>query len=301
MSEPEPRRERYVPIWGIILLFLGVVFLLQTLNVLPWGLWGTLWRFWPVLLIITGVSILLRRYHPWLVSLLILALLLACLGIAIWQYGPSLPPGEPTRSYSESLGSLERAHIQVNFNAGSLTMGSLSAVSPNLVEAASGSSNADMKVVFRKQDEEGSLILSTERANRRSWNEAEAKWEVLFNRTIPLTLDFKSTVSDSHLALGELKLTELRMDIDVGNYIVELPASAGTTRAYIKADVANLEVTIPQGVAARLKVDADLAALEIDENRFPRQGDYYISPDFDSAENRVELELDCDIGRAQIK
>ena len=98
MSEQKPQIERYVPIWGIFLLFLGIVFLLQTFNVLPWGLWGTLWRFWPVLLIIAGLNILMRRYNIWLVSALILALLLACLGITIWQYGSSLPAGQATGS-----------------------------------------------------------------------------------------------------------------------------------------------------------------------------------------------------------
>ena len=85
---PEGKRpgERTAPTWGIFLLFLGIVFLLQSLNVLPWALWGILWHFWPVLIIITGLGILLRRYNVWLVSALIMGLLLACLGMAIWRY-----------------------------------------------------------------------------------------------------------------------------------------------------------------------------------------------------------------------
>ena len=90
MAGEKPQGIVGVPIWGIFLLFLGVVFLLQTLDVLSWGLWGTLWRFWPVLIIIVGLGILLRRYNVWLVSLLVLAILGACLGIAIWQYGTLL-------------------------------------------------------------------------------------------------------------------------------------------------------------------------------------------------------------------
>ena len=301
MSEPKQQREYHVPVWGIFLLFLGVVFLLQTFNVLPWGLWGTLWRFWPVLLIVIGLSILLRRSNPWLVGALILVLLFASLGIAICQYGPSLPAGGVTKSYSEPLGSLERAQIQINFNAGSLTMRSLPPDSPNFVEAASGRGNGDMKVVFQNQDGEGSLFLSTERTNRRFWDEAEAKWEVRFNRTLPLTIDIKSAVGNLDLDLSELAVTELQMDIDAGNCMVTMPSSTGTTHAYIKADVANIEVTIPEGVAAKLKVDTDLSAFEINESRFPRKGDYYISPDFESAKNRIELELDCDIGRVQVK
>jgi len=37
MSERRPRQAHGAPIWGIVLLFLGIVFLLQALDVLPWG------------------------------------------------------------------------------------------------------------------------------------------------------------------------------------------------------------------------------------------------------------------------
>lgn len=90
MPEDKRPREYDIPIWGIFLLFLGIVFLLQSLNVLPWALWGSLWRFWPVLIIISGLAILFRRHNVWLMSALIMGLLLACLGIAIGQYEPSL-------------------------------------------------------------------------------------------------------------------------------------------------------------------------------------------------------------------
>ncbi len=109
MSEPKPPREHQIPLFGIFLLFLGIVLLLQTFQVLPWNLWGVLWRFWPVLIIILGINILLRRYNPWLVSALALILLAGCLGLAIWQYGQLQEPEEITKGYSQPLGGLERA------------------------------------------------------------------------------------------------------------------------------------------------------------------------------------------------
>lgn len=80
--------------WGVFLLFLGAVFLLQTFNVLPWRLWDTLWRFWPVLLVIAGFGILLRRTHPWLMAAITLLLLVASLLIAIAFHGTSLFVGQ---------------------------------------------------------------------------------------------------------------------------------------------------------------------------------------------------------------
>jgi len=301
VSEKKPQSVVGVSIWGIFLLFLGIVFLLQTLDVLRWGLWGTLWRFWPVLIIIIGLGILLRRYNAWLVSLLVLAVLGACLGIAIWQYGPSLSSGMVTKDYSEPLGDIERAQIEIDFSAGSITIGSLPPGSPNFVEATSEVRNSRkiMSVDFYQQDGEGKLYLST--VNQRFWGEPGIRWEVNFTRNIPLAINIKSAASNMELDLSELKVTELRLDVDAGNYNVTAPSTAGTSDIEIEANAANIEVTIPDGVAAKIQVDTNLSILDVDKSRFPQQGDYYMSQNFVSAENQVELEIDCDVGRVQVK
>ena len=120
MSEQRPQRVIDAPIWGIFLLFIGTVFLLQTLDILPWGLWRTLWRFWPVLIIVTGLGILLRRHNLWLVSLLVLAIFSACLGISLWQYSPSLALGLATKSYAGLLDDIEPVQIEIDFSAGEM-------------------------------------------------------------------------------------------------------------------------------------------------------------------------------------
>ncbi len=103
MAEKKQQRGISAAIWGVFLVFLGVIFLLQTLNILPWGLWEILWRFWPVLLIIIGLSIVFRHRNVWLVSLIILAILAACLGIAIMQYEFPLLAGVANESYLGAL------------------------------------------------------------------------------------------------------------------------------------------------------------------------------------------------------
>ena len=301
MSEQKPPIVYNIPVWGIFLVFLGIVLLLQTFNVLPWSLWGTLWRFWPVLIIIIGLGILLRQYNPWLISALVLLLLFACLGIAIWQYGPSSLAEESTRSYTAPLDSLQSARVEIDFAAASLKVGSLAAGSPNLVEATSELENGNgfLRADFSCQDSTGILRLSTERVDRQPWDETGG--EVRFTRDIPLALDIRSSVGNLDLDLGQLKVVALLMDLDAGNYIIKMPSSAGTTVAYIKADVVNLEIIIPDGVAFRLKSDVDLSALEVDERRFPVSDGYHISPGFDSAENRIEMRLESNIGRVQVR
>ena len=44
-----------------------------------------------------------------------------------------------------------------------------------------------------------------------------------------------------------------------------------------------------------------MSVYDIDTSRFPRQGDYYVSPDFETAENRIELAIESDVGRVTVR
>ena len=299
MSEKGPRRARGAPIWGIVLLFLGIVFLLQALDVFPWGVWGTLWRFWPVLIIIIGLGILLRRFNLLVVSVLVFALLWACLGIAYWQYSP--PAGALTNSYSEPLSSLERASIAIDLDGGSLSLGSLVSGSPNLVEVYSNSKGGGIAADFHRQNGEGDLHLSAKGINRVLWSGPWNNWEASLTQNIPLTLDINSSASSMSLDLSKLLVTEALVKLNAGDCKVTAPSSSGATDIKIDANVSNIEVTIPPGVAARIQLDTNVTNIDVDTSRFPQSGYYYMSEDFGTSGNQVELSIKCNVGRVQVK
>ena len=66
MSEKKWARRHRISIWGIILVLLGVGFLLENFDLLPWRLWDILWRLWPVILIIVGLDAIIDRRNSWL-------------------------------------------------------------------------------------------------------------------------------------------------------------------------------------------------------------------------------------------
>ena len=66
---------------GIILLFVGVVALLASLNVFEFR-WSIIWHLWPILLIIFGVMVL--PVKDWLKVIMLLASLAG--GILLYRY-----------------------------------------------------------------------------------------------------------------------------------------------------------------------------------------------------------------------
>lgn len=47
--------------WGIILLLFGVLFLLDNLGIMYFNFWGFIGGWWPVILIVLGISIIFKR------------------------------------------------------------------------------------------------------------------------------------------------------------------------------------------------------------------------------------------------
>jgi len=62
--------------WGVILIFAGVLFILQNLNIVYFD-WVSMWRLWPVFLVLWGVSII--PVNDWIKVILVLAVLGASL------------------------------------------------------------------------------------------------------------------------------------------------------------------------------------------------------------------------------
>jgi hypothetical protein len=52
---------------------------------------------------------------------------------------------------------------------------------------------------------------------------------------------------------------------------------------------------------AKIQADVDLSVLNMDEGHFPKEGGYYVSDNFDTAQNRVYLVIDCDVSRVEVK
>lgn len=71
------------PLFAVMLILLGGLFLLQTTGVVPWELWGRLWRAWPALLVAAGINIVVGRRNPMLAGVLIALALAVAVGAAL--------------------------------------------------------------------------------------------------------------------------------------------------------------------------------------------------------------------------
>ncbi len=123
-------------------------------------------------------------------------------------------------------------------------------------------------------------------------------WDVALNAGIPTALMLNLGADKSMLDLRDMSITDLKLETGASDTRLILPAR-GCYRADFDLGAAALEITIPDGLSARIRASLGAANLKVDETRFPRNGSYYQSPDFDAAANSVDITIDA--GAASIK
>ena len=296
--------RRGVPVGALVLIALGTLFLLQTLNVVPWDVWGSIWRFWPVFLIAIGVNLLFGRRSPLIAGLLIVGLLggaitLAALNVGGSGFGFSFG-GEHTERFSDSLSEATRLDLNADFGAGTLTIDALPAGAPLLWEGE--------LVLPGSIEVTPDLSRTGDRATLRfdvsvdgfPFIRGDHRWDILVSRDVALALDIDGGAANVDLDLEQLHITELSVDVGAADVDIALPSVEGTMRVDINAGAANITIDIPSDAAARIRSDGALSNLDID-GRFQHSGSYRVSDDWDTATNRIDIEIDTGVSNVRVK
>jgi hypothetical protein len=128
----------------------------------------------------------------------------------------------------------------------------------------------------------------------------ELSWDVRLSEAVPLTLRVESGASEAMLDLTNLRVSELRVGTGASATEIRLPSAAGTTKVRIDAGAASVKLWVPQGVGARIHAEGGLSEIKVDRTRFPRQGNYHQSADYETAANKVDVAVQMGVGSVEV-
>lgn len=256
--------------WGFLLILVGVVFLLSNLGVITTGVSGLLW---PLIMIAVGLWMLI--------------------GIV---FGSKSQAGEQA---VVPLDGAQTARVRIHHGAGRLFVDGNAGPG----ELVSGKFGGGLDYRARRSDER--LELDMRIADRGRpwfwWPGGSLDWTVGLSREIPLWLDVNTGASEANLDLEELYITDFVLGTGASSSVITMPGKAGYTRARIESGAASVSIRIPEGVAARIQVQSGLSGIDVDQNRFPRSGGVYKSPDFESAQNKVDLDIQTGVASVSVR
>jgi hypothetical protein len=255
--------------WGFLLIVLGLVLLLDNLGLLGnIDVWNLLW---PFFLIALGAWILLGT---------------------IFRRAPE------TEHASIPLEGAQSARVRVRHGAGRLEVNAGTGM--GLLAEGDFTGGLDYKSQLQ-----GNMLEVKMRPPQQifpfTWSPGTTlDWSFSLTRDIPLTLVYETGASENRLNLRELRLTELRLKTGASSTTIDLPANAGFTRVYVESGAASVNITVPDGVAARIQTKGGLSSIQVDTNRFPQMGGVYQSADYEMAANKVEMDIQMGVGSVNI-
>lgn len=306
MTEKDEKMENHHGrpslVWPVLLITAGVLFLLSNMGVLHVDFWQ-LWRLWPVLLILSGLEMILGR-RSFLGNLLMLVITVAVIGVVVYilVYSPQLIGAGRTPSdmtIMEPMDGAEQAELHVDFAAGQLDIQQLED-SNSLIEG-------DLKLATSKkpnwqvshQQDKAVMVLGYSGSNFSNWGNGD-DWRVELSPRVGFDLDLEMGAGDAEVSLTGLDIHDLKFEAGAGRGVIILPRQ-GDFNANITGGVGQLIVEIPEGMAARIKVERGVGGLSVPD-RFKSIGDnVYVSNDWDTNENRVEMEINVGVGMVTLK
>ncbi len=258
--------------WAIVLIGGGCLLLLDNFGLfsgLRFGIWNLIW---PLFLILLGL---------WFISRI------------FWRPAPT-----EAEHVSVPLEGASRAAVELSHGAGQL---SLSAGADSEVLMA-GDFGGGLRYQARRRGESLDLEMKmrAEPIAFLNWSPGSLDWNVRLNPGVPLSLKCETGASESVLDLRDLKVTELKLETGASKLQVTLPASAGFTRVKVEAGAARVDLRVPGGVAGRIRTSAGLSSVTVDETRFPGFDNRYQSPDYETAANKVDIDIETGVGSVSV-
>ena len=248
----------------IVLIGLGLVALLVNVGALSWEQIGRLLDLWPLLLIVIGIELILRRAAAPPVATGVGALVAIVAVVAALAYaaaGPGLQVGSQTGSASAPLGSAEQGRLTVS--GGGLRFGAQTADIGSDLYRATYEYPQGAQPSFTNQA--GRVAIDFGAGSRHLFGSVGRRsLDITLSTQVAWTIDLSGGgfSADADLRSGQLK----GLSVSGGgiSLTARLPAPQGTVPISVSGGGISAELHRPSGVEARVTVSGGGSAIDAD-------------------------------------
>ncbi|SMP48121.1 LiaI-LiaF-like domain-containing protein [Anoxynatronum buryatiense] len=290
-------RRKFTP--GIIFIGLGSLLLLRNLGYLHWWTFGSLWRFWPLILVIIGINTIFHRsnFVPALTWTLFFALL-----IGIGLTTPAQPFWKhPVQISDEIFLPVEKNidEVALNLNTGALNF-ELVATDQALLQVTGFPGRLEKRI---EHDRNGQMVVEISSKNV-SWKNSKyhmADGLLALNNQILWDLTFKVGAATAHMDLKDITYRSLDFSMGAGEATLVFGQPQMDTDVKINTGASHILLRIPRNANAIIRTDNVLTQTVMDDRYWVRREDELFSAGYDPEEPTQRIDIKIGVGRLGIE
>ncbi len=294
-------KEKIAP--GLILIGIGILFLLRNMGIIHWWTIGSLFRFWPLILVVVGINIIFRS-HPLVTTITWVAFFAIVVGFAIanpaqppWNNVVKINPSETTDISIPMETTLEEAEFKLNTGAMKLKM---EAGDQALLAVENFPFEPEIKLDDSNNGRRKEISISTSSINIVGPNDEYRESLIQLNKNVLWDIEAKLGAAASEMDLRELDFESVRMEVGAGDFRLLLPQTEIDSQVNINAGASQVVLELPKDVNARIEAKNVLSQTSIDGRYWDQQGDVYYSRDYDDSMPVVEIDVTMGVGRIEV-
>lgn len=307
MSSGNNNRSAYI--MGLILIGIGLLFLLNSLGIATFRLWYFITRFWPILLILFGLNLILKKSKLWwVVPILIFVIFIGAIfmpestlrgintSFFVFHFGDEAGSGiyQENREYDPSIDNLR---VDLTFGANRLNINSLNNDN-DLFDLNLDYRGKMPEVIYNKRDNLGDLsVRQTRQVNVGTGSDI---WDINLTKNTPLDINIKGGAGDLLLNLEKLKVDKLNIDAGLGQLNIRYPDYDNETE--ISAGAGNIKLIVPSTAALRIETKTVINSNNFDEVGLIRlYNDVYQSKNYGEVENKIDIKISTSAGNIKVE
>jgi hypothetical protein len=294
--------------WATFFIVIGVLGLLYNIFNLHFY-WASLWKFWPLILVLLGLSVFLRdRMSKWILVSFI-ALLAAVVLFSLTQRGCqevcSIGSGDSTgvpsyrQHFQESYSaSVTQAIFTLDAGAGKFNIRDTTS---DLISAATESSVGQYELIHDETNGTANLTLSMMDKNIR-WKGGrfQNKVDVRLNPIPEWEMHFNVGAVSGEFDLSPFNTKRVSFDVGAASLVITLGSRAQETNVEIDAGASSLVIKVPKESGCEIRADVALSSKHF--SGFTSTGENtYQTENFENNEKKIFITLDTGVSSISVE
>lgn len=313
---------------AIFLVLLGTLFLLNTTNVVPWSIWLYLLRFWPILLILAGLKMVLPKTNVGnIIMTIVYTLFMLAAGVMSYYFAieKKVPliserisevlsgqyamnkETQTKEEYilSEDYTGVENRILDIFIGASELTLNDENQTY-HLLSKTTYQYDGDLPEIEAKLDEK---LLSISFSNQDVrhlgiWRFVTPVYELtLGQNTLPTSLDITIGAGKAMVDLDNTILKSIFAEVGAGELDMTLGESSLPENINLEIGAGDMTIAVPENVGVNMVYNLGVGEINLDDEQIEGLGQNgtYRTTNYDIAEKKLTIDAKVGVGSLTIE